>query len=174
MDRFSDERKCGCCFSGHRRLTKDELEKAVSDITEIIPTLVGRGITRFYAGGAIGFDLAAAVTVINHKAVYPDITLVLALPCRSHMSRWTSAERKIFEKVIARADDVVYVSEEYDRGCMQRRNIYMVDKSSVCVCWLSASSGGTYNTVAYAKKSGIEVINLSLGYRGEQLGFDFS
>ena len=127
----------------------------------------------YFAGGAIGFDLAAAVTVLNMKRVYPDITLNLALPCPEYQSKWTRAEIELFDRVRSRADSEVYVSESYHRGCMQMRNKYMVDKSVFCIAYLREKSGGTYNTVAYALKKGIEVINLTDVPITDQISFDF-
>ena len=112
------------------------------------------------------------MTVLNLKHVYPEIHLTLALPCRGHTEKWSKYDKELFSRVMGRADDIVYVSEEYFRGCMQKRNKYMVDRSSLCIAWLSSQRGGTYNTVTYAKNQGIKVINLANGYHGEQLGFE--
>ncbi len=174
MNRFSEDRKSGCCFSGHRTLTPPDMEKAALRIAELLPGLVAEGITHFYAGGAIGFDLAASVTVINHKRTYPGIKLTLALPCRNHTNRWRRVDEELFRRVAARADEVVYVSEEYSRGCMQLRNRYMVNRSAICLCWLTSAKGGTFNTVSYAEKQGIKVVNLSSGYYGEQMELNFN
>ena len=38
----------------------------------------------------------------------------------------------------------------------------MVDNSSVCVCYLNRESGGTAYTVDYARKNGLEIINLAI------------
>ena len=57
----------------------------------------------------------------------------------------------------------MYVSDGYAPGCMQKRNRYMADRSSVCVCWLSSETGGTYYTVRYAGRMGLEIINLYSG-----------
>ena len=43
--------------------------------------MIGRGVTDFYNGGAIGFDMLCAKTVIALKAEYSDIKLHLLLPC---------------------------------------------------------------------------------------------
>ena len=56
---------------------------------------------------------------------------------------------------------MVYVSRQYTRGCMHERNRHLVDNSSVCVCYLNRESGGTAYTVDYAKKQGLEIINLA-------------
>ncbi len=172
MDGIITEKECSCCFSGHRNLTKDELERACRSIAELVPMLVKQGITRFYAGGAVGFDMAAAVAVLNLKHIYPELHLTLALPCRGHTAKWSKYDKELFSRVTERADSVVYVSDEYSRGCMQKRNKFMVDRSTLLIAWLSSERGGTYNTVAYAEKQGIKVMNLADGYYGEQIGFE--
>jgi uncharacterized membrane protein len=44
-------------------------------------------------------------------------------------------------------------------GCF--RLTLTVDNSSVCICYLTESTGGTAYTVDYAKKAGIRVINIA-------------
>ena len=161
------------CFTGHRAMTDEELKSSALLVSEQIKMLYAKGIRNYYAGGAIGFDLAAAVTVLNMKRVYPDITLNLALPCPNYQSKWTSSQVELFDRVRARADNEVYVSESYHRGCMQVRNKYMVDKSAVCIAYLREKKGGTYNTVTYALKKGRQVINLTDVPLTDQISFDF-
>ena len=58
------------------------------------------------------------------------------------------------------ADEVIYVSREYTPYCMIKRNMYMVDNSSVLVAYKRRESGGSANTVNYALKNGVKVIEL--------------
>ena len=161
------------CFTGHRAMTDEELKSSALLVSEQIKTLYAKGIRNYYAGGAIGFDLAAAVTVLNMKNIYPDITLNLALPCPNYQSKWTRSQVELFDRVRARADSEVYVSASYHRGCMHMRNKYMVDKSAVCIAYLREKTGGTYNTVTYALKKGRQVINLTDVPLTDQISFDF-
>lgn len=154
-------RETCACFTGHRALSAEERRFAAEAITEQITALAARGITHYYAGGAVGFDMVAAVSVINAKQYAPSLTLTLALPCRDHMAKWSLGDKRLFERVMTMADEVVYVSEGYHRGCMHQRNRYMVDRSAVCLAYLTEARGGTYNTVLYAQGQGIEVINLA-------------
>jgi uncharacterized phage-like protein YoqJ len=108
------------------------------------------------------------------KRVYPDITLNLALPCPGYQSRWTRAQIELFERVRARADSELYVSDSYHGGCMQKRNKYMVDRSSFCIAYMKKKSGGTFNTVTYALKTGKTVINLTDIPVTDQISFDFN
>ncbi len=160
------------CFTGHRAMEEDEIKSASELVSKKITELHEKGIVNYYAGGAIGFDLAAAVTVLNMKRIYPDITLNLALPCPEYMKKWTRSEVELFERVRVRADSEVFVSEGYHRGCMQMRNKYMVDRSTVCIAYMKKREGGTYNTVAYAQKRGLEIISLTDFAISDQITFD--
>lgn len=160
------------CFTGHRAMSNDEMKRVSLLISKEVTELYNRGIYNYYAGGALGFDFAASVTVLNLKAILPKLTLNLALPCREYMKKWTSSQIALFERVIERADCVTYVSEEYSRGCMQERNKYMVDRSNVCIAYLKERHGGTFNTVSYAKKKGVKVINMAGGLYADQICLD--
>ena len=154
------DRLTSCCFTGHRNLTRDEMVRAAGEIGKLLPRLIDRGITDFYAGGALGFDYAASVTVINSKRLYPELTLNLALPCRGHTKNWSEADRLMFGRMAARADSVVYVSDGYAPGCMQRRNRYMVEHSGRIIAVFDGQDGGTKRTVEYAMRQGLEVVLL--------------
>lgn len=165
-------REISACFTGHRLLTKEQLHSLLPTISETVVSLWGRGITHYYAGGALGFDLAASVAVLNLKQRLPSLMLTLALPCRNHQKGWGRLDRELFDGVMARADATVYVNDAYFRGCMQRRNCYMVDRSSICVTYLTERRGGTYQTVRYAERKGLPILNLAGSFTGEQLCFD--
>ena len=141
-----------CCFSGHRALPREIVPDLQNRLHKLIVELHERGYTNFISGGAVGFDLLAAVTVLNAKANYPDISLVLALPCHGHDRKWSTADRQLFLRVLEKCDDVVYVSQEYTQGCMMARNRYMVERSNVCICYLTQKTGGTAATVNFAKQ----------------------
>lgn len=161
---------CGC-FTGHRAMTAEQITSVSALLRGRVASLARQGVVNFYAGGALGFDLAASVTVLNLKAEIPTLTLNLALPCPDYEKKWKNSDKELFARVVSRADSVVYVSPSYTNFCMQLRNRYMVDRSSVCVAYMTEESGGTVNTVAYARKKGIRVINLA-DPAGEQLTFE--
>lgn len=151
-----------CCFTGHRELPTGlgrwklsvKLEKAIAE-------QIGKGIRFFGAGGARGFDTLAAQTVLKLKKKYPDIKLILVLPCLTQTRGWPAENIAEYERIKVQADKVVYTSQEYTKGCMHKRNRHLVDGSSVCICYLTKEDGGTAYTVNYAKEHGLEVINLA-------------
>lgn len=122
--------------------------------------LINRGYLYFGVGGALGFDTMAEQTVLSLKKEYPQIKLILVLPCKSQANGWSSEDKEVYQEIISKADKVVYTSQEYYRGCMQRRNRYWVDNSSVCVCYHTEETGGTAYTVKYAVSKGLLIENV--------------
>jgi predicted Rossmann fold nucleotide-binding protein DprA/Smf involved in DNA uptake len=50
------------------------------------------------------------------------------------------------------------VQRHYDRGCMQRRNRYMVDRSARLIAAYDGLLGGTMYTIHYAMRRGVDVV----------------
>lgn len=123
--------------------------------------LIDKGYETYFAGGALGFDTLAAQTVLDLKQQYPQIKLILALPCISQTRNWSEKDCLIYEYIKQRADKVVYISEEYTLGCMHKRNRYLADNSNICICYLTKTTGGTAYTVNYSRKKGLEIINIA-------------
>ena len=150
----------GCCFTGHRKIPENELPNLQRRLQKAVKGLLKQGVTTFYAGGALGFDTLAAQAVLNARRFHPQVKLILALPCRDQAGRWEERDRLLYESIKRRADEVVYVSEQYTRGCMFERNRYMVDHSDICV-YCTSGEGGTAYTVRYAEKKEIPIVNLA-------------
>ncbi len=150
-----------CCFTGHRRIPADLRAVIAVEIEKRVTELIGQGYIFFETGGALGFDTVAAQVVLRVRDRYPSIHLVLVLPCRNQTDGWSEHDRRMYNYILNAADDVIYTSEEYARGCMYKRNRKLVDDSSVCICWLKHPSGGTLYTVNYAEKCGIKIINIA-------------
>ena len=147
------------CFTRHRKIPPERMEALVRRLKTIVIQLIDDGYLYFCAGGALGFDTLAAQIILDLKSDYPQIQLILVLPCLSQADNWSSADKVIYEKIKASADKVVYTSMEYTRGCMHVRNRHLVNNSSVCICYLTEDTGGTAYTVKYAKAKNLRVIN---------------
>ena len=151
------------CFTGHRNIKKEDLAALTERLDVLIDRCAAKGYTNFIAGGAVGFDTLAAKRVLEAKRRNPDITLELILPCRDQTSRWKSLDDiNTYRDLKGEADRVEYLQIFYDADCMMNRNMKMVDSSSVCIAYFNGKSGGTANTVEYAKRQGLKVINLYL------------
>ena len=149
------------CFTGHRQISSEQLNQLAWRLKDTVIKLINDGYTYFIAGGALGFDTLAAKTVLNLKSDYPDIRLILVLPCLSQADKWSSEDKRVYEVIKEAADKVVYISDEYTKDCMYKRNRHLVDNSNACVCYLTEKTGGTAYTVKYAKKCNLLVINMA-------------
>ena len=152
-----------CCFTGHRKMPLGEIKVISERLREEIIKLIDGGVVYFGAGGALGFDTLAAKTVIDLRESYPQIRLILVLPCRNQTKGWPAADVAVYHDILARADKAVYTAEAYYDGCMMHRNRHLVDSSDFCIAYLTESFGGTFKTVEYAKQKGLRVVKLSLG-----------
>lgn len=147
------------CFTGHRKIPPEQRAEVVRRLKKTIIELVNDDYRYFGAGGALGFDTLAAQVVLRLKSDFPQIKLILVLPCVSQAEGWSQHDKEVYESIKERADKVVYTSREYSKGCMHKRNRHLVDHSSVCVCYLKEITGGTAYTVEYARSKNLRVIN---------------
>lgn len=150
-----------CCFAGHRSLSSREKLKAAVHLRKTIEEQIKAGIMFYGAGGALGFDTLAAQTVLDMKKEYPQLRLILVLPCEDQTRGWRSEDIAVYEDIKGRSDKVVYASREYTPDCMHKRNRHLVDHSGTCICYLTRSTGGTAYTVDYARKKGLRIINVA-------------
>lgn len=145
-----------CCFSGHRILpssfSTEELKKAVYKA-------VNDGYVTFLCGMALGFD-TVCFHVLEDVAKEKNIEIVACVPCKSQSAYFNKKQKAEYERMINASDDVVYLADEYFDGCMQKRNVFMVDNSSRIICYLNYGHGGTYQTVKYAVENNLEVCYL--------------
>ncbi len=142
------------CFSGHREIPPEEIERIKNELFLTVSGLIERGYTEFYTGGAEGFDFLATECVAKMKKEYPDIMLKVIFPYKSTKSE------KLYKNIIPMCDSVEYVSQKYFPWTYHERNRKMVDRSAVCVCYLTKQSGGTLYTASYANECGREIILL--------------
>lgn len=150
-----------CCFTGHREIPPGERAGITDRLERVIVSLYQQGIRAYEAGGALGYDTLAAKTVIRLRGKCPDMKLILVLPCLTQTRGWGPEDVAEYERIKSQADQVIYTGQQYTRGCMHKRNRYLVDHSGVCVCYLTKDSGGTAYTVRYAEKHGLEIINIA-------------
>ena len=149
------------CFTGHRDIDFHTAVKIPSVLKSVIEGYIKRGVYRFRAGGAMGFDTVAAICVLELKPKYPHIKLELILPCRDQDKKFDEASKRAYRDILNRADHVEYIYNSYTPDCMLARNRALVDGSCACVAFCQKSAGGTGYTMAYALKSGVELININ-------------
>lgn len=157
--------KC-CAFTGHRPKKfpwgYDETAPrclALKDaLAGQITNLADAGYTDFLSGMAEGTDTWAALAVLALRQRLPALRLHCVLPCQGQADQWAAAAREVYFSILEQADSVVYVSREYSRDCMLRRNRYLVDHAAhLLAVYNGEPRGGTAMTVRYARKLGREV-----------------
>ncbi|MCI8388873.1 MAG: DUF1273 domain-containing protein [Clostridiales bacterium] len=158
-----------CCFTGHRKIPDNRVAELYKLLDVEVSWMIAHGITTYYAGGALGFDTIAALTVIDAKKRNQGITLNLAIPCPGQTRGWSPRDVEIYNYIMECADTVTYLAKHYYNGVMQLRNRYMVDHSQYCVCYCSSDigsktgRGGTLYTARYAIKQGVQLVNVHSG-----------
>ena len=154
---MSDLKGQTVCFTGHRKIIHKHLDERLDEVVSI---LAEDGFEYFGVGGALGFDLLAAKSVLRMRKKYPHIKLIIVLPCKDYCTRNHSAYLMEYGEIFKAADKLKILSDSYYQGCMHVRNKHLVDNSRVCVCYKYVNAGGTDFTVKYAHKKGLTVVDI--------------
>ncbi len=150
-----------CFFTGHRQIPKSLSHILDLQLNDTISTKYKEGIKNFISGGALGFDTIAAQYVLKLKEnSFPDINLILFLPCKDHTLKWKQQDIDAIETIMKKADYIHYISEYYEKDCMKKRNAALVEYSSCGIAYMSHSRSGTSQTVSMAEKKGKPVENI--------------
>lgn len=80
------------CFTGHRIIPSEKRASLFAHLTDVITSLLEAGYRYFGAGGALGFDTLAAQAVLQLRTEYPQIRLILVLPCKEQTRGWLAAD----------------------------------------------------------------------------------
>jgi len=156
-----------CAFTGHRpkkfpwgyNETDARCVALKKELAAKITKLVRAGYTDFLSGMAEGTDTWAALTVLSLKKENPALKLHCALPCEGQADKWSTSARELYSYILEHANSVVYVSREYSKDCMLKRNRYLVDHAACLLAVYNGEQrGGTAMTVRYARKMGREII----------------
>ena len=128
-------------------------------MTRQIENLIDSGYTYFISGGAIGVDMDFAEAVLQAKKQNKDIMLEITVPCRNQDLKWSKDDKMRYAEILNSTDFVNILSEGYTSFCMQKRNEYIVNKSDLVIAfWNGEESGGTWNTISYAKRKGKQIL----------------
>lgn len=150
-----------CCFTGHRpeklHLSEQEVKSKLE--TEIRQAITD-GYTTFISGMARGVDIWAAQIVLRLRANNPAIHLIAAVPYKGFESRWAKKWQDEYNFILEYADLVRYICKDYSMASFQIRNEWMVDRSSRVIAVYNGESGGTKNTIDYAKHHKIDIVKI--------------
>ena len=174
-DMLKREKHQACFFTGHRDIVgvddedTERLQETVRGwLDRQVESMVYQGFSTFLCGGARGFDLLAAASVLHAKQTYhPSLRLILLLPCREQTRGWNERDLALHLAVLQRAE-AYYLQQDYDRSCMHRRNRLLVDCAITGVAYDDEKKerSGTGMTVRYAAGCGVPMVFLPFGESG--------
>ncbi len=141
-------------FAGHRRVENFlEAEEKLERI--LLNLLKDKEYVEFYVSNDGGFDIMATSVIRRARKLYGEdnstVNLVLA---------YKKADLELLEKQF----DFVIIPEElygvHYKRAITEKNRWLVDHSDLLICHVNKDSGGAYNTLKYATKKGIEIMNI--------------
>jgi uncharacterized phage-like protein YoqJ len=133
-----------------------------SDSQNSILAAVREGCRTFISGMACGVDIWAAEIVVRMKEQFPDLHLhlIAAIPYAGFDERWPEDWRERYRALLGLAEYVKVVEPFCSRAAYQKRNEWMVNHSARVIAVYNGQSGGTRNTIRYARKQNVPVILL--------------
>ena len=157
-----------CCFTGHRpeKLpwgVNEEDPRAIAlreRLFDVVEALYQSGITHFISGMARGADFYFCEAVLRLREEHGEITLEAALPYEEQMASWPENDRNRYFSLVSQCDYETLLQRAYSPDCMKKRNQYMVNHATVLVAVYDGQFGGTMQTVNYARRNGLEIIEL--------------
>ena len=157
-----------CCFTGHRpgKLpwgydeSDSRCQALKQKIADAVDSAYQTGFRHFICGMAQGCDFYFAEAVLSLRHRYPGVSLEAAIPCPGQSASWPAADRRRYAEILAACDYETMVQDHYTPGCMQRRNRYMVDHSSLLIAVYDGLPGGTRQTLEYAMRHKVDFVDI--------------
>lgn len=154
----NEKRLLRCSFTGHRPEKIIGSEAAVKEaLGQAIDAALCAGKRIFISGMARGVDIWAAELVLERKRQNSDLHLICALPHPDFEKRWSLHWQRRYCAVLRQADLIRKISTSFSMASYQKRNVWMVDHSSLVIAVFNGEAGGTKKTIDYAMEQGIEV-----------------
>ncbi len=145
-----------CAVTGHRDLS---LGVDIALVEGVLRSAIESGYENFMVGMALGFDFLCFRILEKLRKEKP-IKIIACVPCRGQADKFSDPQKEEYLRMLFSSDKTVVLSETYTKYCMQRRNAYMVDNSSLLIAYRRKEKGGTNNTVKYAESKGVTIISV--------------
>lgn len=146
-------------FFGHRYIT--DPFRVEARLEEQIRTLLQeKAYVDFLVGKNGDFDQLASSAVRRLKRIYRDdnssLCLVLPYATSEYLNNQESFE-DYYDSIEVSSD----ASASHPKAAIQIRNHEMADRADLVICCIERESGGAYQTVQYASKTGKQIYNLA-------------
>ena len=149
-----------CAFTGHRYILPEHKGPLAELIAVSIAHAYELGCRKFITGGAIGFDTEVAREIIRFRISHPDIVFSVYVPFIGQEAGWNSSQRDAYDYIISNANEVKYISENYSKDCMKKRNRAMAEDCDMMIAYVYKSHSGSSQTLRMAEEMGKEIRNL--------------
>lgn len=132
---------------------KKELQKLIDHYKEISTTPL-----ILISGMALGIDTLWALLAIENN-----LKLIAAIPCIGQQDMWPMTSQNRYNTILSQPNvERHYVTQQpYSMGCMQKRNMWMVNECDVLIAVFDGTTGGTYNCVHYAMSQSKTIITIN-------------
>lgn len=150
-----------CAFTGHREI-EEQHSKTLRMLTkQAVKSRYNEGVANFISGMASGFDMLAAEVVLELREECPGISLTAVVPFRGQDDRFSLSDKQRYSQILEEADEVIVLSEHYNKKAFYYRNLWMVDHADCMIAYFNGiHRGGTYFTFHTAQGRGLPVVNL--------------
>lgn len=163
-----EEREPACAFTGHRTEKlpwgTDERDPRCAllkqQLADAVEAVYHAGVRHFLCGMATGCDMYFCEAVMALRAVHGEVTIEAAIPWEGQSAGWSAPLRRRYDRLVTECDYYTLVCHSYTPDCLMRRNRYMVDNATVLIAAYSGQPGGTMNTLLYAMRQGLEIIQI--------------
>ena len=157
-----------CAFTGHRNISKKHENKLADILARGIAYAYSKGCRKFLTGGAIGFDTVAAEEIIKFKRSHSDVLFILVIPCKNQSAKWSDSQKAVYKRILADADGVICISDEYTPTCMRERNKYLAENADILLSYVCRPNSGSAQTVRMASALSCEIYNLYTALEKEE------
>lgn len=146
-------------FFGHREIENAlTVEKNLEE--KIIRLIQTKEYVEFLVGREGEFDLLASSVVrqVKKQISYANCSLIWVMPYMK--AEFLKNEKEFLEYY----DDVEICGQSakaHYKAAIQIRNRYMADRADLIISCIQHQSGGAYETVSYAEKTGKPIVNIT-------------
>ncbi|MFQ7453790.1 MAG: SLOG family protein [Flavonifractor plautii] len=174
-------RETTCCFTGHRpeKLPWREDEgdprclELKARLAGAVEAAYEKGMRHFLCGMARGADFYCCEAALALRERRPGVTVEAVIPCEEQAARWRERDRERWFSLVERCDNETMLQHHYDRGCMLRRNRYLVDHSAMLIAVYDGMLGDhVYHLLCHETGAGRGDAGHSIG-RPEAALFEF-
>ena len=152
-----------CCMIGHhlKGFPFDRTEgyfsylEYLDQLYKEIKLLIEQGCHHFISGIGEGADIDFANYVLFYRNFEQDVTLEIALPSPIRRNQAITPYMERHDDILIFCDFTYIACSKYQKGCVQQRNRYMVDKADVVLAgWNRNREGGIWDMIQYAQSKG--------------------